>query len=124
MQAGILMGDAPEMVISDIASLSLGIETAGGVMTAVVPRNSIIPTRKTQVFSTYADNQDRVLIRVFEGERSMVKDNHFLDEFELAGIAPAPRGQPQVSFLFLRLFLFLSVSHLPSFLLSLFDQKR
>ena len=75
-------------------------------MTAVVPVATQLdhPTRKMQVFSTYADNQDRVLTRVFEGERSMVKDNHFLDEFALAGIAPAPRGQPQVSSLFLRLF--------------------
>lgn len=99
MQAGILSGDAEvtDTVIIDIASLSLGIETAGGVMTPLIPRNTLIPTRKTRVFSTYADNQERVLIRVFEGERSMVKDNHFLDEFELGGIAPAPRGQPQVS---------------------------
>ena len=100
IQAGVLQGDVKNVLLLDVTPLSLGIETLGGVMTKLIERNTTIPARRSQVFSTAEDNQQAVTVRVFQGERELAADNKLLGQFDLVGIPPAPRGTPQIEVTF------------------------
>ena len=100
IQAGVLAGDVKDVVLLDVTPLSLGVETLGGAMTVLIPRNTTIPTKKSEIFSTAADNQTAVEIHVLQGERPLAKDNRTLGRFQLVGIQPAPRGLPQIEVTF------------------------
>ena len=100
IQAGVLAGEVKDLLLLDVTPLSLGIETLGGVMTTLIPRNTTIPTRKSEVFSTAADNQTQVEVHVLQGERQFARDNRTLGRFNLVGLPPAPRGMPQIEVTF------------------------
>ena len=100
VQAGVLAGEVKDLLLLDVTPLSLGIETLGGVMTTLIPRNTTIPTRKSEIFSTAADNQTSVEVHVLQGERPLARDNRTLGRFHLVGLPPAPRGVPQIEVTF------------------------
>jgi molecular chaperone DnaK len=100
IQAGVLAGDVKDLLLLDVTPLSLGIETMGGVMTTLIPRNTTIPTRKSEIFSTASDSQTSVEVHVLQGERSLARDNRTLGKFHLVGLPPAPRGVPQIEVTF------------------------
>jgi molecular chaperone DnaK len=100
IQAGVLAGDVKDLLLLDVTPLSLGIETMGGVMTTLIPRNTTIPTRKSEIFSTASDSQTSVEVHVLQGERSLARDNRTLGKFHLIGLPPAPRGVPQIEVTF------------------------
>src|SRR6202023_790007 len=100
VQAGVLAGDVKDLLLLDVTPLSLGIETLGGVMTTLIARNTTIPTRKSEIFSTAADNQTSVEVHVLQGERPLARDNRTLGRFHLIGLPPAPRGVPQIEVAF------------------------